>query len=247
MPTHKDLKRLTRSRMKKTGESYTTARARLLAKKDRSRPAPGAPPPASAPASVRQPKPELRDYAALAGVSDETVRARTGCTWERWVHALDYKGAASMSHRDIAAYVEKTFKITSWWAQTVTVGYERIKGLREIGQRRSGSYEASKSKTVPVPLADLYRAWSDAKARARWLPGVKPTVRKATAGKSMRITWEDGTSVEVGFFAKGDGKSVVQLTHGKLPSKADAEARKAYWAERLGALALLLAAPGAAR
>ena len=33
MPTQKDLKRLVRGRMKKTGESYTAARARLLEKK----------------------------------------------------------------------------------------------------------------------------------------------------------------------------------------------------------------------
>ena len=33
MPTGKDLKRLVRARMKKTGESYTAARAQLLKKK----------------------------------------------------------------------------------------------------------------------------------------------------------------------------------------------------------------------
>src|SRR6185503_8061251 len=35
MPKHKDLKRLVRSRMKKTGESYTAARAQLIHKKTR--------------------------------------------------------------------------------------------------------------------------------------------------------------------------------------------------------------------
>jgi uncharacterized protein YndB with AHSA1/START domain len=236
MPKNKDLKRLTRSRMQKTGEAYTAARAQLLAKKTRVK---TERPPAAPPA-------EPRNYAALAGISDETIRAKTGCTWERWVHALDYKGASSWPHREIAAYVAEHFKVSHWWAQSVTVGYERIKGLREIGQRRSGTYEANKSKTVPVPIAELYRAFADPRIRKRWLPGAKPTVRKATAEKSMHITWEDGTSVEVGFVAKGDGKSQVAIGHVKLASKADAEARKAYWAERLGALAELLAAAGPA-
>ena len=43
MPKNKDLKRLTRSRMQKTGESYTTARSQLLKKsKSRERTAPAA-------------------------------------------------------------------------------------------------------------------------------------------------------------------------------------------------------------
>jgi hypothetical protein len=42
MPTQKDLKRLVRARMKKTGESYTAARARLLAKRPPRRSARGA-------------------------------------------------------------------------------------------------------------------------------------------------------------------------------------------------------------
>src|SRR5512139_3093289 len=37
MPHHKDLKRLVRSRMQKTGESYTAARAQLTRKQTRSK------------------------------------------------------------------------------------------------------------------------------------------------------------------------------------------------------------------
>lgn len=237
MPKQKDLKRLTRSRMQKTGESYTTARAQLVAKKERSQKAP----PALRPAPVPAPAAKAPDYAALAGMSDEAVRAKTGCTWEKWVRSLDAHGAASWPHREIAAFVHEKYKMSSWWSQTVTVGYERIKGLREIGQRRSGGYEATKSKTLPVPVAVLYRAFRDARTRRQWLPGVELTVRKATVDRSLRITWDDGTSVEVGFAAKGEAKSQVQVQHTKLAGKADAAARKAFWAERLGALAAYLA------
>ena len=48
------------------------------------------------------------------------------------------------------------YKVPGWWAQTVTVGYERIKGLRAVGQRRDGTFEANKSRTFAVPLARLY-------------------------------------------------------------------------------------------
>src|SRR2546422_2768146 len=62
----------------------------------------------------------------------------------------------------------------------------RSKGLRAIGQRRDGAFEATKSKVFAVPLARLYRAFSDTRTRARWLPNVDLTVRTATRNKSDR-------------------------------------------------------------
>jgi uncharacterized protein YndB with AHSA1/START domain len=224
MPTNKDFKRLVRGRMQKTGEAYTTARAHLLEQK---------PPVAVPPATV--------DYAKLAGRRDAVLKEKTGCTWERWVKALDRAQAYTWSHREIATYVHEKYRIPGWWAQTVTVGYERIKGLRAIGQRRDGSFEASKSRTFAVPLVRLYRAWHDSRTRARWLPGVDLTVRTATRGKSMRITWPDRTSVEVGFTSKGPAKSLVAVQHGRLPDRAAQTRVKQYWAERLDALKEVLA------
>jgi uncharacterized protein YndB with AHSA1/START domain len=183
------------------------------------------------------------DYAKLAGRSDAVLKAKTGCTWERWVKALDHAQAYTWPHREIAKYVEEQYKVSGWWAQTVTVGYERIKGMRAIGQRRDGSFEATKSRTFAVPLVRLYRAFHDAPTRARWLPGVDLTVRAATRGKSMRITWPDRTSVAVGFATRGDAKSQVAVQHGKLADRAAATRMKQYWAERLDALEELLA-PG---
>ena len=139
MPTDKDFKRLVRGRMQKTGESYTTARAHLRKEKS--------------PRALALPT--SADYAKLAGKSDAIIKEKTGCGWERWVKALDRAKAHTWSHREIARYVSEKYKIPGWWAQTVTVGYERIKGLRAIGQRRDGSFAASKSRTLPVPLSRL--------------------------------------------------------------------------------------------
>lgn len=180
------------------------------------------------------------DSAALAGMTDAAVRAATGCTWDRWVDVLDRKKAHEWPHKTIAEWIHQTYKLDGWWCQTVTVGYERIKGLRDKGQRRGGSYEASKSKTFAVPVSRLYAAWKDARLRRKWLPGVKPAIRAAQEDRSLRITWPDGTSVACWFTAKGPAKSAVQVQHTKLASQADIARRKAYWAERLGALGELL-------
>ena len=121
-----------------------------------------------------------------------------------------------------------------------TVGYERIRGLRERGQRRGGGYEASKSRTFPVSLEALFDAWASARRRRKWLP-VKITVRSATPHKYMRIRWTDDTPVQIGFLAKGDTKSSVAIQHEKLPSKSAAETMKKMWAEQLDRLGEFLA------
>jgi hypothetical protein len=65
-------------------------------------------------------------------------------------------------------------------------------------------------------------------------------VRTTVADKSIRVTWEDGTSVELYFVPKGPEKSQVAIQHRKLRTKAQAAEAKAYWGERLEGLAKLL-------
>lgn len=232
MTRNKDLKRLVRARMAKTGEAYTAARAQVIRKQ-----------PAGdvAPDETPTPAPTI-DYAARAGMSDAAIQEKTGCTWEKWVFALDHSGAATMSHREIAELVSKRYKVGSWWAQTVTVGYERIKGLRERGQRRDGSYEASKSRTFNVPVQVLYDAWANARMRKRWLAGATMRVRTATSPKSMRLDWngEEGGIVAVGFFPKGKGKSYVAVAHTKVKDRPTVARLKQFWTDRLDALAAQL-------
>ena len=228
MTRNKDLKRLVRTRMKKTGEAYTTARAQIT-RKPAARKRTVA---AAAPAATADPK----DYATLAGMSDAVIKQKTGCNWVRWVTALDYHGAEKMSHGEIARLVNEKYKIDGWWSQSVTVGYERIKGLRERGQRRDGTYEASKSRTFNVPVTELFEASKDPKLRKRWLGDETVKVRTATAPRTMRLGWSDGTIVAVGFTPKGAKKSSVAVQHTKLRDRESAERLKQYWSERFDAL-----------
>ncbi|HYI05201.1 MAG TPA: hypothetical protein VD858_09945, partial [Reyranella sp.] len=142
MPRNKDFKRLVRARMQQTGEAYTAARAQLLDKPRSTRVRSSTVRLTATPSTGQTP-----DFAALAGYSDRILKEKTGCTWARWVGALDALGAMTMPHGDIARLVHTKYKIDGWWSQAVTVGYERIKGRRALGQRLDGTYEASKSRT----------------------------------------------------------------------------------------------------
>ncbi len=176
-------------------------------------------------------------YATLAGMSDASVKEATGCTWDRWVRTLDRAGAAEKSHREIAKLVA-FYKTSRWWTQMVTVGYERIRGLRDRGQQRGGGYRASKSRTFDAPLARVYEAFENDRMRRRWLDG-RVAVKSATARKRMRLALPDGTSAVVGFLAKGPSKSVVAIQHEKLPDRPAIDAAKKDWSgcfDRLGTL-----------
>jgi uncharacterized protein YndB with AHSA1/START domain len=215
MPKQRDLKRLVRARMQKTGEAYTAARLQVLKK---SEPVP--------------------DYAALAGMSEASISKQTGRTWAEWVRVLDAVRATEKPHGEIAAYVS-SLGTPDWWSQMVTVGYERIRGLREKGQRRGGLYEASKSRTFNVPVATLFKAVQNPRTRKRWLPA-KVTLRTAVPSKSMRVTWGDDQLVQFFFAPKSAKKSTVTVQHQKLPDRGAAEAMKKAWGEHFDRLGDLL-------
>ena len=169
-------------------------------------------------------------------MSDEAVRAKTGKNWPEWFSILDRADALDMDHRQIASYLKTRHGVADWWCQMVAVGYEQSRGLREKHQKPSG-FEIGASKTITAPLSRLFSAWQDAKARARWLADPGFDVRKATPGKSLRITWVDGkTSVDANFYSKGDGKSQVTVAHGKLATAGAAARMKKYWGEQLARL-----------
>jgi hypothetical protein len=220
MTKQKTFKRRVRARMEKTGESYTAARRKLI--------------------TIEEPAPVLPDFEPP--ISDERLVAATGNGWAHWIGLLDDWGAEHRSHRDIAAWLREAEGVAGWYAQSITVGWERARGRRAPGQR-SGGWSAGASKTVPVAVERLFAAWDDEHVRARWLPGAPLRRRTATAPIRARYDWgEDGSRVVVGFEALGPARSRVALEHEKLADGDAVAAMKAFWRERLTALHELLTA-----
>jgi hypothetical protein len=121
----------------------------------------------------------------------------------------------------------------------VTVGYERIRGLRERGQRRGGAYRAGESRTFPVSVETLFHAFASAATLRRWLPA-KVSVRSQTPNKRMRLAWEDGTVVLAGFLAKGEARSSVAIEHQGLSGRDAVDAVKKTWSDAFDRLSGLL-------
>jgi hypothetical protein len=213
MTRQKSFKRLVRTRMEKTGQSYTAARAALL----------------GAQGTKATEGPTLT-------MSDESILGRTGRGWEEWFDLLDQAGAAAWPHAEIARWLAAEQGIDGWDAQSVTVSYERARGGRAVGERPDG-FSVSASRTVAVPVERLYDAFVDESLRKRWLSEDELRERTATRPKSARFDWGAGeTRVIVGFSSKGEAKSTVALEHTRLADAEEAERTKTFWRERLTAL-----------
>jgi uncharacterized protein YndB with AHSA1/START domain len=219
MTRQKTFKRKVRARMQKTGESYTAARRQLIAAGER---------PASDAPSFEPP------------MSAEAIRERTGRDWDGWFELVDAWNGANHSHTEIARWLREEQGVDGWSAQSITVAYERARGLRAPGQRPDG-WSVTASKTIAVPVDRLFAAFDDERQRERWLPGAELHERTATAPRSARYDWEDGsTRVIVGFEAKDDGRSLVAVEHARLPDADTADEMKAFWRERVAALKEML-------
>jgi hypothetical protein len=211
MTTDKARKRATRERMTKTGERYAAARRHTATK---------------LPPRVEDP-----------GMSDASVRTGSGKTWDEWFRILDAWNATDRTHRDIARHVRDELGVNGWWAQTVTVGYERARGMRARNETTQG-FQVGVQKTVQAPADRILTALTQTRRRNRWLePG---TVRpRPTSSKRIAADFDaaDGSRVSIYLVAKSPDTTTVQLTHTKLASAAEVAASRTFWRERLQALA----------
>ena len=183
---------------------------------------------------------ETRDTGP-ALTSDEAVRGATGRSYDDWFRVLDEADMASQGHGKIATELTEGHGVDSWWAQTITVAYERARGLRPPHGGRDGLFSVSASKTLDVPVERVFEAFTDDALRRRWLPDGELRERTSRPAKSARFDWADGvTRVNVDFDRKGDGRSRVAVAHERLADAEAAEQMKHYWRERLNALKALL-------
>jgi hypothetical protein len=212
MTEDKARKRAIRRRMAKTGERYTAARRHVVH------------------------QPESPTPVVDPGMTDESIRRGSGKGWDEWFRILDRWGATSRTHKEIARYVNAEHGVSGWWAQSVTVGYERARGMRAKHQV-AGGFQVTVSKTFPVGVDRLFRAFADARQRGRWLEAGTLKVRTSQPGRSARFDFrEDAGRVMAYFTSKGPAKATVHVQHDRLADARAVEAMRAFWRERLARL-----------
>ncbi|HEX6939428.1 MAG TPA: SRPBCC domain-containing protein [Longimicrobiales bacterium] len=191
-------------------------------------------------------------------VSDEAVRRATGRSWGEWIRWLDEHGAVNLSHKEIVALLREQGGVKNgWWQQTVTVGYEKAKGLRVEGQTADVGFEIGVSRTVPLPADEAWRRLTERNGVRAWLgdtpslrfeagehyrlsDGTTGELRVVVAGERLRITrrpdgWARAATIQIRVMPKGE-KSVVAFHEENLPSADEREARRAHFRAAIAAI-----------
>lgn len=222
MTREKSFKRRVRGRMSKTGERYTAARSQVSRQRDRAQAARMGPAAADRPASERK------------------LNEATGRAWEEWFSILDRWGARDSRYRETVRFLMDEHGVEAWWAQAITYGYERSRGMRQKHQQADG-FTVWASKTIAVPIEVAFDAFVDRRRRTSWLTDGTMSLRTSKRGHTARFDWEDGsTRVSVSFDEKGPSKTTVAVAHERLPDAEAAETTKASWRRRLAGLKAFL-------
>jgi hypothetical protein len=242
------LKQQIRSRAARTGERYTTARRHVLKSLE----------PRVVPAE--RPRVAEKQVASVArtpkgGMSDAKYVEKTGHGLDHWFSVLDQFGAVEKGHTAAARHLYETHAVDGWYAQGITVAYERARGVRGVDQRCDGSYEVSVSKVLAGDTMTVVELLKDARQR-RQMKDVDAALMRALGEAiesrsskgfairpdgqgSFRYKWSD-TPVHFQLLPKAGGKVSLVVTNAKLASAAMVEERRALWRAMLAALSAQL-------
>ena len=200
---------------------------------------------AKTPEAVSSADAQLSPRAANPGMSDEAIQRGTGKTWDEWFAVLDAWGGTEQPHAEIARYLHDQHGVEGWWAQGVTVGYERARGMR-VRHQQSDGFSVSASKTFPVAVEQVFAAFVDEASRDGWLEPGTLRLRTSQPRRSARfdvlLPGATDTILGVYFTEKSETKASAALQHSKLPDADAIEPWRAFWKERLARLANYLKA-----
>jgi hypothetical protein len=239
------LKQVIRARAAKTGERYTTARRHIL--RELNQPAPPAPP--ALPALTARPA------STKGGMSDATALKKTGHALDHWFRVLDRFDAVTKGHTAAATHLYEAHQVDGWYAQGITVAYERARGVRAMNQRCDGAFEVSVSKVIAATPKQLIKLMSDAAQRKRWSgsadaglvkvlaagikdPKSKGFVIRPDGQARFRYKW-DGMIVQFNMYPKGPGKTSFVVSQQKLAGADAVEEYRAKWKAALASMAAL--------
>lgn len=168
-------------------------------------------------------------------IGSEKVTRATGRSREEWFSMLDTAGAVGWTHKQIAAWLVAEHDVDGWWAQSLTVGYEQARGMRQPGQRPDGTFDATVSRTVGMPAEEVFAHVVDDALRQAWLPGWQ--VASARAPRRARLIDDDGARVAVELTPSAASRTRVAIQHGRLPDPDAVATWKNFWKAALERLA----------
>jgi len=195
-------------------------------------------------------------------VSEASCKGATGKSLAEWFKALDQQGGIALGRRALSNWLMEESKVEPWWSSTIVNEYEIARGDFAKDGKPKG-YSICPTKSIKSSASVCYAAFATAEALDRWFgpkhevdfrdgghwrnaDGNRATIRKANAGKNIRLIAEDEgltlpTPVEIKFEGKGD-KCTVMVSIERLQTRAEADGYRHAWSEALSRLKVVLEA-----
>jgi len=200
-------------------------------------------------------------FEKLGMVTTASVLKCTGKNWDQWVALLEKAGAARWERKEIVAFLKKKYKLSPWWQQGVTHGYELAVGRRIEGHSPSAGFALTATKTMPIPVRAVWELLLSDRGLACWLQpmgdfdfakgvqyeavgGVYGEVRTFKKNLRVRMTWtesdwEKHSVLQIYMVARPKGKSILIFSHEKLPNGRWRLKMREHWKKVLSELARL--------
>ena len=167
-------------------------------------------------------------------ISPSRIREQTGKEPGEWFELLSSRGARDLSHKEIVAILRTEHGISHWWAQQLTVEYEKHIGRRIHGQTQDGLFQLGPRKTMPLSAEGLWtlvrshpELWFNAGGEA----GTETTL---VEGSHFRLRWKeadwsDYSILQIHVAQSQPNTAVCSIHQEKLPSLAAREKLIAHW------------------
>jgi uncharacterized protein YndB with AHSA1/START domain len=179
-------------------------------------------------------------------LNEDKVRAATGKSLKQWNEILDADGCRGKTHKEIADMLHGN-GMDYWWAQTVTVEYERHIGRRVLGETADGTFQLGARKTIAVSPEVL---WNEIRSALEFQPashGASGEVTTLEEGSHLRMRWsepgwESHSILQLRVESTAPGRSVLSVHHEKLPDAASRETLLERWKSVLAGMQIRLEA-----
>lgn len=166
-------------------------------------------------------------------LSNESVQKATGKSRREWFSLLETINAQHLPHKETAQKLVQEFGVPGWWAQGITVEFERAIGRRVVGQTHEGDFQAAATTTLSGSMDDVLMLWQNQIKNFGDFNEVKfsnkPSSNKTDKWRYWRVNLEDGSKVAVIIGQKPTGKIHLAVNHEKLPDSNAVERWKLYW------------------
>lgn len=200
----------------------------------------------------------VKEIEKLGAVTTESVFKATGKSWNQWIDILNKAGANTWTHKQITDFLKRKYKLSMWWQQGVSAGYEIFIDKRVPGRTLKGDYSITVTRTFPMAAKKLWQLISSEEGMSLWLRplskfklkvgcsfetegGAFGEVRTMRAGQRARLTWQEidwnkSTTVQVWILPRTENKSVLVIQHEKLVDGRLRGPLRSHWEEAVGAV-----------